>query len=200
MRRPNKPMLAGAALLAAAAALAIAALAGLASASSSVWLENGKPLNEHRELSLSGGEVIEFGPNALLCNSTATMATNGGSTAEIAAYNVEKASCIGLEGEVKGCTVTAASAEGLPWSISLNTVDMTAHEVTVAYSLDQACPVGKLEVSFPEVLVTPEAPSAIRLFHFHKEGTGSVDGKSVELTDTGVQELPEAEFGRYGIG
>jgi hypothetical protein len=184
----------------AALVVAVAVLAGPASASASVWLHEGKPLSEHVELPLGGGEVIEVGTSTLLCDTAATMTTEGGSTAEITAYNVEKASCIGLSGGVEGCEVTAATPQSLPWSVSVNSVDLTAKGAGVTYSFDAGCSIDKIETSFPELTLTPEEPAAIRLFHFHQEGTGKVDGESASLTDSGALELPEADFGKYGIG
>jgi len=189
------------ALLAGAGALAaIAVLAVPGSASASVWLKEGQPLKEKASLSLSGGEVIEISGGAMLCNNTATMTTEGGSSAQITAYDIAKATCVGFAGNLEGCEVTAASASGLPWSVTVNSVDLTAKGVAVAYSLNEACSVHKIEVSFASLTLTPEEPSAIRFFHFKAEGAGKVDGKESTLTFSGVLELPEAEFGRYGIG
>ena len=189
------------ALLAAASALAaIAALALPASASASVWLKEGKALKEHVELPLTGGEVIEVSGSAMLCESSATMSTEGGSTAQITAYNINKASCIGLAGSLEGCEVTAATPTGLPWSVTVNSVDLSAKEVSVGYSFDKACSIQKIEMGFPKLTLTPEEPSAIRLFHFNQEGTAKVDGKEASLSYGGSLQLPEEDSGIYGIG
>jgi hypothetical protein len=187
-------------LLAVAAVVAAAVLAGPASASASVWLHEGKPLSEHVELSLTGGEVIEVDTSALLCDTTATLTTEGGSTAQITAFEVEQGSCIGLAGELEGCQVTAATAENLPWDVNVDSADLAAFETGVAYLFDEGCPVDELETGFPELILTPEEPTAIRLFHFDEEGTGMVDGEAEPLVDSGALQLPEADFGTYGIG
>jgi hypothetical protein len=188
-------------LLAAASALAaMAALALPASASASVWMHEGKALGEHVELSLTGGELFEVSGSAMLCNTSATMATEGGSTAQITAYSIDKASCLGLGGSLEGCEVTTATVTGLPWSVTVNSVDLTAEKVGLSYSFNKACGIQKIEMSFPELTLTPEEPSAIRRFHFNQEGTAKVDGKEASLTDGGLLELPEAEFDKYGIG
>lgn len=178
----------------------IAALALPASASASVWMREGKSLNEHVEFALTGGEVLEVGGSTLLCNNTATMTTEGGSAAQITAYAVDKASCVGLAGSLEGCETTAASPSGLSWNVTVNSVDLTAKEVGVDYSFDEACAIHKIELRFPQLTLTPEEPSAIRRFHFHQEGTAKVDGKEVAVVFTGLLELPEAEFDKYGIG
>jgi hypothetical protein len=200
MMRKSKKLWLAAATGAAVALAAMALLVGAASGTTSVWLHKGEPVKEHVELSLTGEDVIEVGTSVLLCNSGATMATNGGSTAEITAYTVEKASCVGLEGKFKGCTVTSATAKGLPWSVSVATAELIAKEVGVAYSLDEGCPIASIETSFPEVTLFPEEPSAIRFFHFSETGSGKVNGEKATLTDGDVLELPEAKYGTYGIG
>lgn len=184
-----------------AGALAVlVALAVPASASASVWLREGKPLNEHVEFALTGGEVLEVGGSTLLCDNTATMTTEGGSVAQITAYAVDNDSCVGLAGSLEGCKTTTASPNGLPRSVTVNSVDLTAEEFGVSYSFDEACAIRKIELAFPELTLTPEEPSAIQRFSFHQEGTAKVDGKEAALVFTGVLELPEEEFGRYGIG
>jgi hypothetical protein len=191
-------------ILAAAAAAAVAALAvvaGPVSATSSVWLHEGKPLEKHVELPLAGGEIIEVGGGVLLCESTATLTTEGGSTGKITNYNVNKASCTGLAGNLEGCEVTAAEATGLPWSVTVNTADLTAKGVKVDYTFNKGCAVGNIELNFPELTLTPyEEAKAFRLFEFSTEGTGKVDGKEATIGYFGSLQLPEAEFETYGIG
>lgn len=188
-------------LLAVASALvAVAALALPASATTSVWLYEGEPLEEHAELSLTGGELFEVSESVMLCEASATMTTEGGSTAQVTAYDVNEASCVGLAGKLEGCEVTSATPKGLPWGVAVNTADLTASEVKVDYSFDKACGIGKIEASFPELTLTPEEPSAIRLFHFNQKGTAKVDGKEASFNNGGSLSLPEEDFDKYGIG
>lgn len=182
------------------AAVAIAVFAGPASASAAVWLHSGEPLSEAKELSLRGGEVIQVPAGAFLCNAEATMTTEGGSTAQITAYNVELSSCSGLLGEFNGCEVTAATVANLPWDVTVNSADLTVEEVGISYSFDEACPIHEVETSFPEVTLTLEEPEAIRNFNFSQEGVGKADGEEGWLIDSGILQLPEEEFGTYGIG
>jgi hypothetical protein len=37
-------------------------------------------------------------------------------------------------------------------------------------------------------------------FNFSQEGVGKVDGQEGWLIDSGILQLPEEEFGTYGIG
>ncbi|HEY2480277.1 MAG TPA: hypothetical protein VGI17_16305 [Solirubrobacterales bacterium] len=195
MRSLKTPLLAAAATL-----VAIAALAGPASASASVWLHNGEPLAKHVELPLRGGEVIQVPAGAFHCNAEATLSTEGGSTAQITAYNIELETCEGLLGEFNECQVTAATVNNLPWSVTVNAEDLTVKKVGISYSFDEACPIHKVESSLPEVTVTLEEPSAIRLLQFGQEGTGKVDGEEGFLIDSGFLQLSEEDSGQYGIG
>lgn len=187
-------------LVAASALAAMAALALPASASASVWLFEGKALEKQVELPLAGGELFEVSGAAMICEASATMTTEGGSTAQITAYDVKEASCVGLAGKLEGCEVTAATPKGLPWSVAVNTADLTAKEVKVDYSFDKACGIQKIEASFSSLTLTPEEPSAIRAFHFNQEGTAKVDGKEASFNNGGSLQLPEELFDKYGIG
>jgi hypothetical protein len=84
------------------------------------------------------------------------MTTEGGSTAKITAYAIEKSSCVGLSGGVEGCEVTAATPKTLPWSVTVNTSTLTAKATGVTYSFDTGCSIKKIETSFPELTLTPE--------------------------------------------
>jgi hypothetical protein len=193
------------ALLAAASALLVlAALAAPASASASEWLHEGKSLKEKVEFPLTGGEFLELSEGAsgsLLCNSSATMTTEGGSSALMTAYSIEKASCFGLSGELEGCTVTSAAAKGLSWGLTTTSEnDLIAEKVGFEWSFNEGCSIHKIEVSFPETTVEPEKPSAIRFFHFGPKAKATVDGEKATLVDTVSLELPEEDLEKYGIG
>ncbi len=187
-------------LLALASAIVVAALALPASADTSAWLHEGEPLAESVELTPTGGEVIEFGGSVLVCENSATIATEGGSGAQITSYAVNKASCVGVAGQLEGCTVTAATSTGLPWGVNVNTTDLTAAGVGVDYSFNEACPIDEVETSFAELTLTPEEASAISLFRFSQEGTAEVDGKETAINYVGSLQLPEGQAGTYGIG
>lgn len=192
-------------LLLAVAAIGALAVALPASASASVWLHNTPgetvPVEEHIELTLTGGEVIEVGGSVLLCEASETITTEGGSSATITAYEINPSSCIGLAGGVAGCEVIKAKATNLPWNITVNAEDLTAEGVAVDYVFNAACPVHKIAVSFPALTLTLEnEPSAIRYIRFSQEGTGEIDGEEAPLGYFGEFQLPEGEFDTYGIG
>lgn len=195
MKSWKKPLLIAIYALAATAALALPA-----SASAAVWQHEGKELKSKVELSLTGGEFIEVSGAVLLCETTATMTTEGGSTAKITAYDVKEATCVGLAGKLEGCEVTAATPKNLSWGVSVTTGDLSAKEVAMAYTFDKACEIQKIETSFPSLTLTPESPEAIRFFHFGQETKAQVDGKETALTYSGSLNLPEKDFDTYGIG
>ena len=189
-------------LLAVTAVAAVAAMALPAAASASVWKYEGTPLEKHVELALTGGEVIEVNEAVLVCETTATLTTEGGSAGQITAYEIDKGSCVGVAGNLEGCEVTEATATNLPWSVTVNSEDLTAEGVEVDHSFDAECPVESVEASFPELTLTPEPEaSSIRYFRFSEpEGTGKVDGKEAELGYFGTLQLAEEDAGKFGIG
>lgn len=195
MKKSRKPLLMGAAVL-----VVVVALVGAASALAAVWQHEGKTLAEKVELPLSGGEVIEDGSSVLLCDSTATLTTEGGSAAQVTAFTVEKGSCFGLSGSFEGCEVTAATAKSLPYGVTVNSEDLTMKGFGVAYTFDAGCSVSEMETSYPEMTLTPETPSAIKLFHFGQTATGKVDGEAASITDGGAWQLSPADSEKYGIG
>jgi hypothetical protein len=195
MRNPKHSLLAAASALAAMAALALPA-----SASAAVWQHEGTALKKHVALSLAGSEVIETSGAVMLCNNTATMTTEGGSTAKITAFDVEEGTCVGLAGKLEGCTVTTGTPTGLSWSVGVNTADLTAKEVRVDYTFDKSCAIQKIETTYSKLTLSPDNASAIRLFHFNQAGTAKVDGKEASLTYSGSLNLPESIFDTYGIG
>jgi hypothetical protein len=181
-------------------AVAVAVLAVPASASAAEFLHEGKPFKEHVEMKLTGGEVIETGGGVMLCESNLTITTEGGSSG-VASYEVKPASCTGLAGNLEGCTVSEAKSTGTPWTVDVNAADLTATGFKVDYTFAKGCPVGTIEVSFPELTLVPfEEASSINLFEWSTEGPGKVDGKAAEIGYFGSASFPEEEFGTYGIG
>ena len=189
-------------VIAVTALVAVMAMVGAASAFAGVWKKEGKELKEKITLSMTGGEFVEIesGASALSCNTTTTMTTSGGSTASVTAFAVEKSKCEGFSGKFKGCTVTAATPKTLPWSVTVNASTLTVKNAGVKYTMNTGCSISSVETNFPELTLTPEEPSAIVLFHFGQTGTGKVNGSSASVTSGGTWLLPEAEFGKYGIG
>lgn len=187
-------------LLILAAVAAVAALAIPASASAAVWLQEGKALEGSAEFTAAGGEVIEVGGGVMLCESSATFKAEKGSTGTVA-YTVAPATCVGLAGNLAECTASSVTSTGGPWTVHVNTTDLTATNWKVDYSFNAGCAVKTIESSFPELKLTPqEDPEAFHLLEFSTTGTAKVDGKEAELGYFGSLSLPEEEFGKYGIG
>jgi hypothetical protein len=189
-------------VIAMTAFVAVAAMIGAASALAGVWKHEGKELKEKHTFSLTGADVVEVesGASVLICNTSATMTTAGGSTASVTAFAVEKSSCEGFAGKFKGCTVTAATPKTLPYSVTVGSTTLTVKNFGVTYTLNSGCGITSVATSYPELTLIPEEPSAIQFFHYGQAGTGKVNGSSASITDGGVWQLPEAEWGNYGIG
>jgi hypothetical protein len=185
-------------------AVAVAMLAVPASALAAQWLDGGKSFKEHREMKLAGGEVIELGEagekDVMLCESTPTISTEGGSTGTLTDTVLPK-TCTGLAGKLVGCTVSSVSTSGSPWAVTVNTVDATAKSVKFTYALAAGCSISSIEFTVPELKLVPlEEPSSIRGFQWSAEVSGKVNGATTAVGYFGSGNLPEGEFGTYGIG
>ena len=189
-------------VIAVTALVAIAALVGAASALAGVWKHEGAELKTETTFAMTGGEVIEVesGASVLLCNSTVTMKTSGGSTASVTAFAVEKSSCLGLAGKFEGCTVASATPKTLPYSVTVGSTTLTLKGFGVTYTMSTGCKISSVEATYPELTLTPETATEIRLFHFGKTATGKVNGSSASVTDGGSWQMSAAQSGHYGIG
>jgi hypothetical protein len=188
-------------LLAVAAIAALALLAVPVSASAAVWKKEGVALKEKTEFKATGGEVIEVNGGVMICEGGMTMTTEGGSSAKVTGYSITNTTCSGLAGNLVGCTVSSVTPAGLPWSVTVNTSDLTAKSVKLTYAFATGCAVKKIETSFAELKLVPEPePGAISLFSFSTSGTATVDGKAATLGWFGSFSLPESQAGKYGIG
>ncbi|MGH3429410.1 MAG: hypothetical protein ACRDQZ_17890, partial [Mycobacteriales bacterium] len=108
----------------ACAVAVIAAFAAPTTAFASVWKHNGSNLNEFIEIGLTGGEIFHTSENnGMGCEVHATLTTEGESTWKITAF--ETKSCSISFGEFSGCELSTAEAKGLPWTVDVNTSDLT---------------------------------------------------------------------------
>ncbi len=197
MRKSRKGLITAVTVL-----VAIAALVGAASALAGVWKHEGKEFKEKVTFAMTGGEVIEVesGASVLVCNNTVTMTTEGGSTASITAFAIEKSSCTGQAGKFKGCTVSTATPKTLPYSVTVGSTTLTAKNFGITYTMSSGCSISSVEVNLPTLTLTPETASAISSFHFGQTGTGKINGTSASVTDGGAWNLSAAQAGKYGIG
>ena len=187
----NRKRLAIAAAVCACIALALPALA-----SAAVWKHGAVNLTKFVELSLPGGENFEaeIGEKkevgGMNCEVKATMTTEGGSTAKITKYEIK--SCGKAFGKMSACTVVAKEAKGLPWTVHVNTSDLTITNMRVRRTFNVGCPVAELDKTFTSMTVTLNTPAAISEMEF----SGSLTGYKA----FGSWTVEGANKGTYGIG
>jgi hypothetical protein len=186
-------------LLLAAMALAASAFVVPATASAAVWLHEGVPVEEHVELDLTGAEVFQTPKGGMICNLQATLATNGGSTAEIAGVAFENEGCTGFGGLAK-CTLIAAEATSSPWTVDVNAEDLTITSNDIRRTFDPECPVEELESKVAALKATPDNTGAIAELAFSGEGTAHFEASETTYTTFGSFILDEEDAGTYGIG
>jgi hypothetical protein len=173
-------------------AVAVTAFAVTASsASASVWKDkNGTKVESKIELGLSGGEVFTIGESGMSCELHATLTTSGGSTGTITAFETKK--CVEGFGEFTGCELASAEPKNLPWTVDVNTSDLTITNWKTRRTFKTGCPFSVVEKTLTSVTVTLETVTEITTMEFLGEITGykTIGSFSVDSPNSGT----------YGIG
>jgi hypothetical protein len=172
-------------------ALAVTMLAVTASAASAaVWKHGGSNLAKHTEIGLTGGEVFETGSGGMSCEVSATITTSGGSTGTIKKWEVKN--CSGAFGNLVGCEVSATEAKSLPWTLHVNTADLSVTNMRIRRVFKNGCKVAEVDKTVTMTL-TPNVTSAITSFEFV-----STTGSPYKSFGSFTVNAPNS--GTYGIG
>lgn len=179
-------------LLLAGAIAVVAVLAVPALAQAAVWKDKGTNISKFTEISLTGSELFEASKgNGMNCGLKATLATEGGSTGEITAFEVT--GCPSGIGTFKECSVTSTSAKELPWAVHVNATDLTVTGWRVKRVFGAGCPIGSLDKTIASMTLKLDVPSAFSVMEW--------DAELEEGYRTfGSLEVSEANQGTYGIG
>jgi len=170
------------------AAMVVLAVPALALAS--VWKDKGTNVTKFVEIGLSGGEVFEAGEgNGMSCEIHATLTTEGGSTGKITKFETIK--CPTGFGSFSKCTLASASAKGLPWTVDVNTSDLTITNWHTKRTFS-SCGTTELDKTIGSVTVTLNTPTAITEMEF----LGSISGYKT----VGSFTVDAPNSGTYGIG
>jgi hypothetical protein len=171
------------------------ALAGPANAAAAEWTHEGAPLEEHVEIGLFGSEIFITEAGGMICEVDATLTTEGGESGQITNYETTK--CMGLFGELAGCTVATTEQPGGPWPVDVTGNDLTVTEATLLRTFNEGCPVETIESTLPELTMTTPEPEAISELEYFGSGSASINGGPV-----GEYEVIGSWFaaGTYGIG
>jgi hypothetical protein len=172
-----------------AAVVAVCSLMSTASASAAVWKMGGTNVTKLIELGLSGGEVAEWEEKGVSCAIHATLTTEGGSTGKITKF--ENSSCTTF-GKISSCTVASTKAEGLPWTVTVNTSDLTIKNWRVKRTFNAGCGTASVDKTITSMKVTLLSPSAITEMEFLGEITG--------YKAFGSFTVDAPNSGTYGIG
>lgn len=172
------------------AAIAVLALA-TSSASAAVWTHEGAKLSEPKAIGLTGAEFFETGSYGMSCGLHATLTIENASTGTITA--METTGC-GEEaaGELAGCTVSSSEPIGLPWTVDVNTADLTITNWRIKRVFNAGCKVKEVNKAVGNVTVTLETPQAIAELEFLGQITG--------FKTFGSFTVDSPNSGTYGIG
>lgn len=182
-------------LLLAGAIAAIAVLAVPAMAIASVWKDGSTKVEKFISIGLTGGEIFETAPtgeqkNGMLCEVHATLTTEGGSEGKITAF--ETKSCGNGFGSFAKCELSSAEPKGLPWTVDVNTSDLTITGWHTKRVFKAGCATTELNKTVSEVTLTLNTPSAITEMEWFGEITGYKTRGSFSVDGTAK--------GTYGIG
>ena len=172
-------------------AIAVAMFAAIsASASAAVWKDKGVNVTKLITIGLTGGEVFESGTSGMSCEIVATLTTEGGSTGKITKWETKK--CSGGFGEFSKCELSSSESKGLPWTVDVNTTDLTITNMHTRRVFKAGCPVTELDKTIGSVTWTLNTPTAISEVEF----VGSITGYKT----FGSLTVEAAIAGTYGIG
>lgn len=174
-------------LLLAGAVAALVLLAVPAMALAAVWKDKGVNVTKFSEMTLSGGDIWESSEgNGMNCKISATLTTEGGSTGKITNWTTTE--CPKSFGTYAGCTMKAAEAKSLPWTVTVNATDLTISNMKVKRTFNGGC--AELEKTITSTTVTLNTPTAITEMEFSGANGTYKDVGSFTVTPSGT----------YGIG
>jgi hypothetical protein len=191
----NKRLLV-AGLIAALVMLAVPALA-LATA---VWKDKGTKVSKFVELTMAGGEIFETtAGNGMSCEIHATLTTEGGSTGKITKFEIKK--CPEPIGSFKTtkCELNTAAGMGLPWTVHVNTTDLTVTNWRTKRTFKGAsCKEPELDKTISSMTVTLE-PSTTEISELLFDGK-ILEGGVQKYRSFGTLTIQGANNKTYGIG
>ncbi len=160
-------------------------------AMASVWKDkNGTNVTKLTEFSLKGGELFETesGANGMSCEVSATLTTEGGSTGKITAWTVSN--CGTGFGKLSGCTVSSTETIGKPWTVDVNTSDLTITSMHIKRKFSAGCAITEIDKTISPT-VTLDIQKEMSNLEFSGETTGYKAFGSLKV---------ETNAGTYGIG
>jgi hypothetical protein len=166
-------------------------LAFPAPTSAAVWKHGGSNVTKLIEIGLEGGEA--FGLKAykgvMICDVSATLRTEGGSTGTITKYSLF--ACSGTD-SMANCVPVVTETKGLPWTVDVNASDLTLTNMRIRRTFTgKGCPISEAEVTWSPTLKL-NGPAAISEIEFLVEGT--------TFFAAGLFEVTPPNAGTYGIG
>lgn len=178
-------------LLLAGMVVALLSLAVAASAFGAVWKDGATNVTSAIEIGFTGGEVFESSEgNGMSCEVLATLKTSGGSTGTISKWEVKN--CSGAFGSFAGCQVSAIEAKSLPWTVDVNSTDLTITNMRIRRTFKNGCKTTELDKTVAAMAVTLNTPAAITMVEFN--------GVNGAYKSFGSLTVDSPNSGTYGIG
>lgn len=178
-------------LLLAGTIAAVVVLAVPALALSAVWKDKGTNVTKFVEFAAIGGELFETTEgDGMSCEVRGVFTTEGGSTGKVTKFEIKQ--CPTGFGSFAGCEINTAEAKGLPWTVHVNSTDLTITNMRTKRTFKAGCATSELDKTIGSTTVTLESPTAISEMNFSGSTTG--------YKTTGTITVEGANNGTYGIG
>lgn len=177
-------------LLIAGVIAALVILAVPALALGAVWKDKGTNVTKFVEFAAIGGELWETSGNGMSCEVRAVFTTEGGSTGKVTKFETKK--CPTGFGSFTGCELNTAEAKGLPWTVDVNSTDLTITNFHTKRTFKAGCATTEVDKTIGSLTVTLESPTAISEMNFI--------GTVAEYKTTGTITVEGTNNGTYGIG
>lgn len=172
-------------------ALALLVLSVTASlAAAAVWKDKGTNVAAPITIRFTGGEIAEAGGKGLNCEVKMTMTTSGGSTGSVTALETVK--CTGF-GELSKCELASSESLGLPWTVDVNTSDLTITGWHTKRKFKAGCATTEIDKTVGSVKVTI-LPTIGEMSEI--EFLGQITGYKT----FGSMKVDSPNEGTYGIG
>jgi len=122
------------------------------SASASVWKDHGTNVSKAIEIGLTGGEIAEAGKRARAAKIHLVLTNLGWQHRDN--HQIRKQKAVRTFGELSSCTLNTAEGVGLPWTVDVNTSDLTITSWHTKRTFKAGCATTEINKTVGSVTVT----------------------------------------------
>lgn len=187
-------------LLLASMALAAIAFAVPAGASASSLRYEGAPIEEHREVELTGQARFEFLGTGIRCTVHTRLTTEDGThaTTVVKTFEITTETCEGFGFQYSGCEVETDKVDGLPWTVAIDPTKLTISSGTITGTLSN-CFTKRNDITGGTISATVDNTSAIHSVTLSGGFNVDTDSETIPAVARGTLEVVGEDSGKYSI-